>query len=65
MRNVQKCPKCDGWVQTRFSVGHTVEPHGRRTDEHMDHLCLSCGFEWEGDCLDARLGRVAAPAPPP
>ena len=26
-----------------------------RTDEHLDHRCRTCGYEWEGDCLDARL----------
>ena len=49
-----------GWVE-RPSWDHCHTPrwgspreYHSRTDEHLDFCCRTCGFEWEGDCMDAK-----------
>ena len=57
------CTKCgSGDVGIKHSrpslTGHVWSQHPdlhERQDEHLDSKCRTCGFEWEGDCMDAKL----------
>lgn len=49
------CVKCGSVdVRRHYARAGNTALH-TRADEHLDHWCRACGYEWEGDCLDARL----------
>lgn len=51
------CSKCGGsWgIKVSLNPGHIRGDKLRHncTEEHLDYRCEGCGYEWEGDCLDA------------
>lgn len=52
-----KCGAAGDWIGYKYLPrGHPEPNHaGARQDEHLDFVCGRCGFEWEGDCLDAKV----------
>lgn len=51
------CAKCgSGDVSLIYCCsGYHGSTSNQRKDEHLDYACRSCGFEWEGDCMDAKV----------